>query len=86
MALDDDFRAAQQSVQTLPRRPSNETLLELYSLFKQSTEGDLEGKRPGLLDLKGRAKYDAWAARKGLTVEAAKTQYVALVGKLLRGG
>ncbi len=85
MPLEDDFRAAQQSVQTLPKRPSNDTLLELYSLFKQSTEGDVQGKRPGMLDLKGRAKYDAWSARKGMQKSDAMMAYVALVGRLLRG-
>lgn len=85
MALDDDFRSAQERVKTLGTRPSNDTLLELYSLFKQATEGDVQGKRPGMLDLKGRAKYDAWAGRKGLGREAAMQQYVALVERLLRG-
>lgn len=85
MALSDDFKSAQERVKTLPQRPSNETLLELYSLFKQATEGDVQGKRPGLLDLKGRAKYDAWAGRKGLAREAAMQQYVALVDRLLAG-
>ena len=85
MALEDDFRSAQERVKTLKTRPSNDTLLELYSLFKQATEGDVQGKRPGMLDLKGRAKYDAWAGRKGLGKEAAMQQYVALVERLLRG-
>ncbi|HYO66313.1 MAG TPA: acyl-CoA-binding protein [Archangium sp.] len=85
MALEDDFRSAQERVKTLKTRPSNDTLLELYSLFKQATEGDVQGKRPGMLDLKGRAKYDAWAGRKGVGKEAAMQQYVALVERLLRG-
>ena len=85
MALPEDFQSAQQRVKTLSQRPSNDTLLELYSLFKQATEGDVQGKRPGLLDLKGRAKYDAWTSRKGLTREAAMQQYVALVDRLLAG-
>ncbi len=86
MALADDFRSAQERVKTLTTRPSNDTLLELYSLYKQATDGDVQGKRPGLLDLKGRAKYDAWAGRKGLAKDAAMQQYVALVERLLRGG
>lgn len=86
MALADDFRSAQERVKTLTSRPSNDTLLELYSLYKQATDGDVQGKRPGMLDLKGRAKYDAWAGRKGLGKDAAMQQYVALVDKLLRGG
>ena len=86
MALADDFRSAQERVKTLTTRPSNDTLLELYSLYKQATDGDVQGKRPGMLDLKGRAKYDAWAGRKGLAKEAAMQQYVDLVDRLLRGG
>ena len=85
MALEDDFRSAQERVKTLTTRPSNDTLLELYSLFKQATDGDVQGKRPGMLDLKGRAKYDAWAGCKGVGREAAMQQYVALVERLLRG-
>lgn len=83
MALADDFAKAQERVKTLKTAPSNDTLLELYSLYKQGTVGDVEGKRPGMLDLKGRAKYDAWAGRKGLTKDAAMQQYVALVNRLV---
>ena len=85
MALTDDFAAAQTRVKTLTTRPSNETLLELYSLYKQASEGDAKGKRPGMLDLKGRAKYDAWAGKKGVARDAAMQQYVALVNRLLAG-
>lgn len=83
MALTDDFTKAQERVKTLKSPPSNDTLLELYSLYKQATAGDVEGKRPGMLDLKGRAKFDAWAARKGTTKDAAMQQYVALVNRLV---
>jgi acyl-CoA-binding protein len=83
MPLADDFAKAQERVKTLKSRPSNEALLDLYSLFKQATEGDVSGKRPGMLDLKGRAKWDAWDKRKGLGRDAAMQQYVALVDKLL---
>ncbi len=86
MALTDDFQKAQERVKTLTTRPSNDTLLELYSLFKQATEGDVQGKRPGMLDLKGRAKYDAWAGRKGLGKDAAMQQYIQLVDRLQKGG
>jgi len=85
MALADDFQVAQERVKTLSTRPSNDTLLELYALYKQATEGDVQGKRPGLLDVKGRAKYDAWAGRKGLSRDAAMQQYVQLVERLLKG-
>jgi diazepam-binding inhibitor (GABA receptor modulator, acyl-CoA-binding protein) len=76
------FEDAKARVEKLKTRPSNEELLELYGLYKQATEGDVSGSRPGILDLKGRAKYDAWSRRKGLSGEQAMKKYVALVGKL----
>ena len=57
-------------------------LLGLYGLYKQATEGDVSGSRPGVFDLKGRAKFDAWAGRKGTSKDDAMKKYVALVGKL----
>ncbi|MGC3996450.1 MAG: acyl-CoA-binding protein [Anaeromyxobacter sp.] len=83
-ASDTAFAAAQDRVKTLSKRPSNDQLLALYALFKQATDGDVKGSRPGMLDLKGRAKYDAWAGRKGLGAEDAKAQYVKLVEELVR--
>jgi acyl-CoA-binding protein len=84
MSLKDDFATAQDRVQDLAKRPSNDQLLELYALFKQATVGDVEGSRPGMLDVKGRAKYDAWAKRKGLKKNEAMKKYVALVAKLVK--
>ncbi|MFI5180105.1 MAG: acyl-CoA-binding protein [Thermoanaerobaculia bacterium] len=81
--LGEQFKDAAARVEKLPKRPSNEHLLDLYGLYKQSTEGDATGSRPGLLDLKGRAKFDAWAGRKGTSKEDAMKKYVALVGKLV---
>jgi diazepam-binding inhibitor (GABA receptor modulator, acyl-CoA-binding protein) len=78
----DRFNEAKARVERLPKRPSNDQLLELYAFFKQATEGDVGGSRPGMLDLKGRAKYDAWAGRKGLSKDDAMKKYVALVDKL----
>lgn len=83
--LQERFEQAQADVKTLTSRPSNETLLTLYALFKQGTVGDAQGKRPGMLDLKGRAKYDAWAAQKGTSSEEAMEAYCGLVEKLLAG-
>ncbi len=57
------FADAQKRVKTLTSRPSNDQLLELYSLYKQGTAGDATGKRPGMFDLAGRAKFDAWTKR-----------------------
>jgi acyl-CoA-binding protein len=82
MTLEDEFRAAQDRVQRLAHRPSNDELLALYALFKQATVGDATGRRPGLLDLKRRAKFDAWQRRKGQARDACRQQYVELVGQL----
>ncbi len=81
--LAERFADAKGRVEKLSKRPSNEQLLELYAFFKQATEGDVSGTRPGVLDLKGRAKFDAWTSRKGLSKDAAMQQYVALVNRLL---
>ena len=62
---------------------SPDRLLRLYALYKQATVGDVAGARPGVLDFKGRAKYDAWAGARGMTPEAARASYVALVDELL---
>lgn len=77
------FEQAQKDVKTLSKRPGNEDLLALYSLFKQGAEGDVSGSRPGMLDMVGRAKYDAWAKLKGTTKDAAMQQYIAKVKALL---
>jgi len=82
MALEDDFQAAVAKSRTISTRPSNEDLLALYALYKQATDGDVAGKRPGAFDFKGRAKYDAWAGKKGLSKEDAMNEYIALVDRL----
>jgi acyl-CoA-binding protein len=82
MSLDDDFASAQTRVKALSRTPEADELLELYALYKQGTVGDVSGSRPGMLDFKGRAKYDAWAKQRGTAADAAKSAYVALVSRL----
>ena len=82
MAKKDKFKDAQDRAQKLTTRPSNDQLLELYALYKQATAGDVAGERPGVFDLKGRAKYDAWAKRKGMKRDEAEKKYVALVDAL----
>jgi diazepam-binding inhibitor (GABA receptor modulating acyl-CoA-binding protein) len=82
MALTDDFNDAVSRSKDLTKRPSNEELLDLYALFKQATEGDVSGERPGGFDFKAIAKFDAWAAKKSITKEQAMQEYVSLVSKL----
>ena len=80
--LETAFNSAVESVKSLPRRPDNDTLLRLYGLYKQATEGDVSGKKPGLLDFKGVAKYEAWQKLQGISSEDAMQDYVDLVGQL----
>ena len=81
-SLDADFDAAATTSKTLRKAPDNDTLLALYSLYKQATVGDVSGDRPGALDMINRAKFDAWTARKGTAREDAMKAYIELVTKL----
>ncbi len=80
--LEAQFKQAAADAQQLTERPSTAVLLKLYSLYKQATEGDVQGERPGMMDIKGRAKYDAWAAIAGMPAEEAMQDYVDLVESL----
>ena len=82
MTLAERFEDAQKRVKALSRTPSTQEMLDLYALYKQATAGDVSGSRPGMLDVKGRAKYDAWNGRKGLARDKAMEEYVALVDRL----
>jgi acyl-CoA-binding protein len=82
MTLTEQFEDAQRRVKLLKTAPSNDNLLALYALFKQATVGEVQGSRPGMMDFKGRAKFDAWAKQKGTSKDSAMTAYVALVAKL----
>jgi diazepam-binding inhibitor (GABA receptor modulating acyl-CoA-binding protein) len=84
MTVQERFASAQERVKKLTKSPSNEQLLELYALYKQGTAGDVTGSRPGMMDFKGRAKFDGWASKKGMGKEAAMEAYVALVDKLVK--
>ena len=76
------FESAVARTKEFTRRPSNEELLELYALYKQATEGDVDGERTGGFDFKAIAKYDAWEALKGKSKEVAIAEYIGLVDKL----
>ncbi len=80
--LKTQFEQAARDAQSLPSKPDNETLLQLYAYYKQSTAGDVQGSRPGFTDFVGRAKYDAWSKLKGTSSEAAMQSYVDLVRRL----
>jgi diazepam-binding inhibitor (GABA receptor modulator, acyl-CoA-binding protein) len=78
------FEQAQADVKTLSKRPGNDDMLALYSFFKQGSQGDVAGSRPGMLDMVGRAKYDAWAKLKGTGKDEAMKKYVDKVAALLK--
>ena len=82
MNLNEKFTRAVDEVHNLDTRPSNENLLKLYGLYKQATEGDVLGDRPGGFDFKAIAKYDSWSSLKGQTKEEAMQDYIDLVASL----
>jgi diazepam-binding inhibitor (GABA receptor modulating acyl-CoA-binding protein) len=82
MSVSEEFVQAQSDVKNLAQRPGNDVLLKLYALYKQGSQGDAAGNRPGMFDLVGRAKYDAWKALAGTAPTEAQAQYVALVREL----
>lgn len=82
--LGKQFEQAQATVKTLAERPDDSVLLRLYALYKQGSDGDVSGDRPGFFDFKGGAKYDAWEKLKGTAQATAQQQYVDLVAKLAR--
>jgi acyl-CoA-binding protein len=80
--LQKKFETAAKDVKTLKKRPDDEDMLRLYAHFKQGSEGDVTGERPGSFSLVDRAKYDAWARLKGTDSAKAKEAYVKLVERL----
>lgn len=83
MELKEQFEKAVADSKNLASKPDNETLLQLYSLYKQSTEGDVNTEAPtNPFDFVGKAKYEAWELQKGKTKETAMGEYVALVDML----
>lgn len=82
MDLLQQFEKAVADSKELSERPSNETLLQLYSFYKQATEGDVNGDAPNMFDFVAKAKYEAWSALKGKTQDEARQDYISLVSKL----
>ncbi len=76
------FEAAVAHSKNLSERPDNATLLKIYALYKQATQGDNEEKKPSFSDMVGRAKWDAWEKLKGTDGDAARQQYIALIESL----
>lgn len=83
MELKEQFEQAAADSKNLPEKPGNDVLLQLYSLYKQGSSGDINTEPPSNpFDFVGKAKYEAWLALKGKSSEEAMKEYVALVNKL----
>ena len=80
--LEKKFKETADRAKSLSQRPSNDDLLEMYALYKQATNGDVTGDRPGMFDMVGRAKFDAWEKKKGTSKNDAMKAYIKLVEKL----
>ncbi|XP_053170267.1 acyl-CoA-binding protein-like [Scomber japonicus] len=76
------FEKAAEEAKVLKQRPTREELSDLYGLYKQATAGDVNIDRPGMLDIIGKGKWDAWNQKKGLSKEEAMALYIELVEKL----
>jgi acyl-CoA-binding protein len=81
-ALKASFDKAVAESKELPEKPDNQTLLKIYGLYKQVTDGDNAGKRPGFTDMVGRMKFDAWAELKGKSGDEAMQEYIDLIESL----
>lgn len=77
-----DFDKAAAEVKQLKSAPTDQEMLEVYALFKQATVGDVNTERPGFMDFKGKAKWDAWSGKKGTGQDDARAQYIKLVEEL----
>ena len=80
--LKEQFEQAALAAKNLGKRPDNDTLLRLYALYKQGSEGDVSGAPPGMFDFVASAKYQAWQKLEGTSPESAMKKYVALVESL----
>ena len=80
--LEQQFEQAAIAAKSLPERPDNDTLLQMYALYKQGSSGDVSGDRPGFFDFVGLAKFEAWEKLSGTPQDTARQQYVDLVSKL----
>jgi acyl-CoA-binding protein len=76
------FEAASLAVKSIPDRPDDNTMLQLYALYKQGSSGDVSGAKPGFFDFVGAAKYEAWEKLRDTSQEDAQASYIELVRKL----
>ena len=82
--LKNQFDAAAAAVLKAKKDPGNDLKLKLYAHYKQATEGDVKGEKPGFTDFVNRAKYEAWAKLKGTSPDEAMKAYIKLVERVTR--
>ncbi|XP_063729616.1 acyl-CoA-binding protein-like [Symsagittifera roscoffensis] len=80
--MSEAFNKAAEDVKNFTSRPTDQELLDLYALFKQATVGDVNTSRPGIIDFKGKAKWDAWEKIKGMSKEDAEQKYISMAEEL----
>ncbi|XP_030012871.1 acyl-CoA-binding domain-containing protein 7 [Sphaeramia orbicularis] len=83
MSQQAEFEKVAEDVKKVKTRPSDQELLDLYGLYKQAVVGDVNINRPGMADLKGKAKWDAWNSRKGMSKEDAMSAYITLAKEII---
>ncbi|KAL7840315.1 hypothetical protein AOLI_G00256380 [Acnodon oligacanthus] len=83
MTLQKEFEQYADDVKKVKTRPTDQELLDLYGLYKQAVVGDINIDKPGITDLKGKAKWDAWNSRKGMSKDDAMTAYIALAKEII---
>lgn len=81
--LQQQFDNAVTASKHLSERPSNDVMLQIYALYKQAVEGDINIEPPSNpFDFVSKAKYEAWEGMKGKRKEDAMQQYVDLIAEL----
>ncbi|KAM4600699.1 acyl-CoA-binding domain-containing protein 7 [Polymixia lowei] len=83
MSLQVDFEKIAQDVNNLKTRPADQELLDIYGLYKQALVGDINIDKPGMMDMKGKAKWEAWKSRKGMSKEDAMSAYITLAKDII---
>uniref|UniRef100_A0A098M0W9 Putative acyl-Coenzyme A binding domain containing 7 n=1 Tax=Hypsiglena sp. JMG-2014 TaxID=1550645 RepID=A0A098M0W9_9SAUR len=84
MTLQTDFETAAVNVKKLKSKPTDDELKELYGLYKQATVGDINTECPGMLDLTGRAKWEAWNLKKGISKDDAMKAYISKANEMIQ--
>ncbi|KRZ87569.1 Regulator of chromosome condensation [Trichinella sp. T8] len=78
-----EFEEVAEQVRRLKSRPTDNELLELYALYKQSTVGDASEEKPGVFDFKGKSKWDVWRKRKGMSKTDAMKEYIKMTKQII---